>query len=73
MLTDVKEFLTDNDLYGICNILAVNGLYEKLKMVVDKVRNEIDFLRILERTSYLAYNQIRDVYFYIYTPLIVMA
>lgn len=56
MMTDVREFLTDADITGLCNILAVNGLYEKLKMVADKVRNEVELLRILERTSYLAYH-----------------
>lgn len=55
MLNDVKEFLTDSDISGLCNILAINGLHEKLKMISNRVKNEVEFLGILERASYLAF------------------
>lgn len=36
---DLKEVLSNDDLSGMVGLLALNGMYEKLRMILPRVKN----------------------------------
>ena len=40
MLGDVKDLLVEEDVNALLKVVSLNGLYEKLRQLIDKVKND---------------------------------